>query len=98
MKSSLIRFVIIVAFWGLVVSAAEGILLNDPRMGLFPTRERCAQGVSRKGKLGWEQEAASLQAASAEKPQPLTKQEVLELVGARLPNQRIGELLRAPRH
>src|SRR5208282_2516051 len=57
---------------------------------------RGAQGVRRKGKpgIGSEPAAAPLQAASAEKPEPLTKQQLLELVVARVPNPRIGELLR----
>ena len=98
MKSSLIRLVIIGAFWGLAweVSPAQGILQKNHLLGLLPASGRCAEGVRKTGKpgRGWEQEVASLQAASAEKPQPLTKQELLELVAARLPNQRIGELLR----
>ena len=44
--------------------------------------------------IGAEPAAASLQAAAAAKPQPLTKQELLQLVAAQLPNQRIAELLR----
>lgn len=43
---------------------------------------------------GCEPSAAPLQAPAAAKPLPLTKQELLELVAARLPNQRILELLR----
>ena len=65
-------------------------------MGLFPKRGRCAPGARSKVKagIGWKPAAASLQAAGAEKPQPLTKQQLLELVVARVPNQRIAELLR----
>jgi len=98
-KVSLIRFVIVVAFLGpaQLVPATQRIPQNSLRIGLFSGSGRCAQGVGKKGKpgMGWEQEAATLQPASAEKPQPLTKEELLELVAARLPIQRIGELLRA---
>lgn len=97
MKSSLIRFIIIVAFLGpaQVVPAAQGILQKNHRIGLFPGG-RCTQGVRKTGKpgMGSEPAAASLQAPGAAKPEPLTMQQLLELVVARVPNQRILELLR----
>jgi formylglycine-generating enzyme required for sulfatase activity len=48
------------------------------------------------GKSGvtWEPLGAPRQAAGVAKPQPLTKQQLLELVGAHVPNQHIADLLR----
>ena len=98
MKSLLIRFVIMATLWGWVweVCAAQGNLLNDPPTGLFPTSGSCARAARRKGKpgRGWEPEASPWQAPSAEKPEPLTKQQLMELVAAHVPNQRLMELLR----
>ncbi|MGD1101801.1 MAG: SUMF1/EgtB/PvdO family nonheme iron enzyme [Terriglobia bacterium] len=98
MKSSLIRFVIIVAFLGpaQVVSGAQGILQNNHWIGLFPRSGRYAQGVVKTGKagMGWEPAAPPWQAPGAVKPQPLTKQQLLELVVGGVPNQRAAELVR----
>ena len=98
MKSSLIRFVIIAGFLGLAaeVSVARGNPPKNDPMGIFSRSRICTQGVRTRGKpgTGWEPAAASLQAAGAVKPQPMTKQQLLELVVARIPNQRIMELLK----
>jgi len=96
-KSSLIRFVIIVWFLGLAqdVPAAQGILQKNYPMGLIPRSERCAQGARKAGKPGMVSEpgAAFWQAPGTVKPQPLTKQQLLELIQGGVPNQRAAELV-----
>ena len=96
MRSSLIPLVITGAFWGWgsVIFAAQGIRPNDSQRCLLPASGRFAQGVSGKPGIGSEPAAAPLQAPSAAETQPLTKQQLLELVVAHLPIQRIEELLR----
>jgi len=93
-KPSLILLVIIGMFFGFAVSTAQGIQQDNSQIGLFPASGRCAQGIKSKGRVGGrEPAAASLQAPGVVKPPPLTKKEVVELVAARLPNQRIVELV-----
>ncbi len=98
MKSSLIRFVTIIAFLGVaqVVPPAQGTLQKKDRVGPFPASGRCAQGVGRMAKpgIGPEPAAASLQAPGAVKPEPLSKKQLLELIAGGVPYQRITELLR----
>jgi len=97
-KSSLIRFIIIVGFVGWVgeVCAAQGILHENHPVGLSPASGRFSQGVRNKGKagMGCQPVAASMQAAGAAKPLPLTQKQLLELVAAHMPNQRVLELLK----
>jgi formylglycine-generating enzyme required for sulfatase activity len=98
-KSALIRLVIIVALRGLAqqdVSSAQGILHDDLPKGLFLGSGRYAQEGRTAGTpgIGSEPAAASLQAPGAQKPQPLTKQQLLELIVGGVPNQRAAELVR----
>jgi len=98
MKSSLTRFVIIVAVWGLAqhISDARGIPQKNHRMDLIPGSGRSAWEVRKTAKpgMGWEPEAASLQAPGAVNQPPLTKQQLLELIAGGVPNQRAAELIR----
>ena len=98
MKSLLIHFVIIGTFLGLAqdVSAARGIPQNNYRLGLFASRLKFPQGVRMTGKPGFGAKPAGawLQAAGAAKPQPLSKQQLLELIAGGVPTQRAAELVR----
>ena len=94
MKLWLIGFGIIVGFWGCAQNApsAQGIL---PKDRLLPANGRCDQPLRKEGKPGgWEHEAATLQAANAAKSEPLTKQQLLEMITGGVPNQRALELVR----
>ncbi|HXW13631.1 MAG TPA: SUMF1/EgtB/PvdO family nonheme iron enzyme, partial [Terriglobia bacterium] len=96
MKLSSIGFIILVWLLGSaqVVSAAPGVLTHN--LDLLPGSGSCNQKVSKNNMrgIGAEPAAASLQAATAAKSEPMTKQELLQLVAAHLSNQRIAELLR----
>ncbi len=99
MKSSIVRIVIMVLFLGLAqaVSAAQGILQKNLCMNSFPVSGSGCHVVRKAGwrGIGTEPSAAPSQAAGAVKPEPLTSQQLLELVSAHLTNQRIAELLKA---
>jgi formylglycine-generating enzyme required for sulfatase activity/ribosomal protein L12E/L44/L45/RPP1/RPP2 len=98
-KSSIIRIVIVVWLLGWVqaVSAAEGNWQKDPRRSPFGCNGSCdhAAGKARMHGISGEAPGAPQQAAAAVKPEPLTSQQLLELVNAHLTNQRIEELIKA---
>jgi len=89
MKATIIRPVIIVLLLGLASSAnaREGVLSRRLPVG-YITAGMCRIVIS--------PTAAPLQVANgAEKPQPMTQQQVMELVAAHLTNQRIEELVKS---
>ena len=98
MKTSIIRFISIVLFLGSspLISATQGMLHNNLRIASFPASGSCNQVVRMTGMRGCgvEPAAASLQAAGAEKPQPLSKQQLLDLITGGVANQRAMELVR----
>ena len=98
MKSSIMRIIIIVLLLGSgpEILAAQGILQENLRMELFPGNGSCAQRVKKTGRrnIGPESAATPWQAAGAVKPQPLTRQQLLDLITGGIPNQRAIELVR----
>ena len=98
MKTSIIQFISIVLVLGSspLSSATQGVLQNNLRMALCPARGSCNHVVRIAGVRGpgVEPAAAPLQAAGAGKPQPLSKQQLLDLINGGVPNQRAMELVR----
>ena len=98
MKTSITRLITIVLLLGLapVVSTAHGILRKNLRMHLFEGSGSCDRVVRKTGFRGpgVEPATASLQAAGAEKLQPLSKQQLLDLITEGVSNQRAMELIR----
>lgn len=98
MKRLITHLIITSVVWGLAGASApaSGTLSAHPVTGKFPESGAPARAVHRgrkpngPGKL----QAAQGQAAATENKQPLTQQQLLELIAAKMPNQRIFELLR----
>lgn len=97
-KTSIIRFISIMLVLGSspLISATQVKLRNHLPIASSPARGCHTQMASWAGTRGWGAEpvAAPLQAAGAEKPQPLTKQQLLELITGGVANQRAMELVR----
>jgi formylglycine-generating enzyme required for sulfatase activity len=76
--------------------AAQGILQKNLRIELFPGNGNCAQRMRKTEKcvIGPESAAAPMQAAGAVKLQPLSKQQLLDLIAGGISNQRAAELIR----
>ena len=98
MKSFITHLMFIGVFWGSagVATAAPGNLNASPVVGGYPAKVAPARATRQAGKAGRTQknESAPGQAPGAENKQPLTKQQLLELVAAQMSNQRMMELLR----
>src|ERR1039458_5559183 len=97
-KTSIIRFIsiVLVSVSSPLISATQGKLQNNLWMASSPASGSRSQIVRLAGLrgLGVEPAAAPLQAAGAEKPQPLTKQQLLDLMTGGVANQRAMELVR----
>jgi formylglycine-generating enzyme required for sulfatase activity len=94
-KLWLIGIGVIMAFLGCAQNApsAQGIF---PTGRLLPASGKRFQPLRKEGKPGgWEHMAATMQAANAAKSEPLTKQQLQEMITGGVPNQRAIELIRA---
>jgi formylglycine-generating enzyme required for sulfatase activity len=91
------RFITFVLFWGLACPGFDALELPcaNPVVGRPAAGETIAGKVSKSGGPRPEEResAAFLQAAGPANSQPLTQQQLLELITAHVPLQRIAELL-----
>jgi formylglycine-generating enzyme required for sulfatase activity len=97
-KTSIIRSISIVLFLGSSprISATQGMPQNNLWTASFPASGSCSHAARMRGMRGFAIEplAAPLQAAGVEKPQPLSKQQLLDLITGGVANQRAMELVR----
>jgi formylglycine-generating enzyme required for sulfatase activity len=97
-KTSIIRLISIVLFLGSspLISTAQGIPNRNLRVTSSAAGARHHHAVRITGMRGFgaEPAAAPLQAAGAEKPQPLSKKQLMDLITGGVPNQRAMELVR----
>jgi sulfatase modifying factor 1 len=97
MRTSLIQFAFIVLFFVVPQGATggQGSLPTDHHMNLFSRPGRYTRLVRDRGRLGIRLEpvAAGPQGQAAVKPQPLSQEQVLELLKGGVPNQHVTALV-----
>ncbi len=96
MRLRLIRFAMVIGLlvWAQSAASVLGTLHNNLPKGSLRTIDRTFRTLkATQPAAAWQQDAAS-QAPSTEKTEPLTKDQLMELIAGGVPNERATELIR----